>query len=302
MKVTWLKRALRWLVIGAVLFFLGQTLRAHWQEVLALDVSQWRGSWLGLSFLLTLAAHGWTGWVWGWILATLGQPVSGRWSTAIYLQTNIAKYLPGNVWHLYGRVRAAQGQGASWAIATLSVLMEALLLVASGLIVALRATPQAGGGVQWLGLAAVLVSLHPRALNPLLRLAGRWSGTAPEAVERVQRYPARPLLGEVVFLIGRSLGFLATVHALTPLTAGQLLPLTSAYSLAWLSGMVIPGAPGGLGVFEAIALRLLAGNLDMGVLLGAIAVYRLINTVAEVAGAGLGRGMQQWADRRARSR
>jgi len=297
-----LKFFLRWLVLGAVAFFLAQTLRAHWQEVLALELRQIRWYWLAAGGGLTLAAHCWTGWVWGWILATLGQAVSGWWSVAVYLQTNIAKYLPGNVWHLYGRVRAAQEQGATLAIATLSVLMEALLLAAAGLIVALLATPQASGWLQWLGLAAILPSLHPLALNPLLRLAGKLKGKSADEVQRVQNYPMLPLAGETIFLLWRSLGFLATVAALTPLTAGQLLPLTGAYSLAWLLGMVIPGAPGGIGVFEAVSIRLLDGTLDIGTTIGAIAIYRTINTLAEAAGAGLAWLVARWVEQWARSR
>ena len=50
---------------------------------------------------------GW-GWVWGWILRELDQPVSVPWSIATYLKTNIAKYLPGNIWQFYGRVVAAK--------------------------------------------------------------------------------------------------------------------------------------------------------------------------------------------------
>ncbi|MBE9139168.1 UPF0104 family protein, partial [Nodosilinea sp. LEGE 07088] len=59
------------------------------------------------------------------------------------------------------------------------------------------------------------------------------------------------------------------------------------FSLAWLAGLVIPGAPGGMGVFEAIAVTLLQDTLSMGVVLSAVALYRLVGTVAEAAGAGL---------------
>ncbi|NJL00917.1 MAG: UPF0104 family protein [Spirulinaceae cyanobacterium SM2_1_0] len=296
-----LKLWLRWLVLAAVAFFLVQTLRSHWQAVLALDLRQIRGSWLLLGWTLTLLAHGWTGWVWAWILAALAQPVPGWWSVGVYLRTNVAKYLPGNVWHLYGRVRAAQTQGASLAIASLSVLIEALLLVAAGLIVALITAPQASGWPQWLGLVLVLASLHPLALNPLLGWAGRLKGTLA-AASRVSGYPLQPLLGEIGFLLWRSAGFLATVMALTPLAPAQWLPLTGAYSFAWLLGMVIPGAPGGIGVFEVVAIRLLDGSLEIGIVITAIAIYRLSNTLAEVAGAGLAWNVSRWADRRARSR
>ncbi|NET48768.1 MAG: hypothetical protein F6K09_08590, partial [Merismopedia sp. SIO2A8] len=46
-------------------------------------------------------------------------------------------------------------------------------------------------------------------------------------------------------------------------------------------------APGGIGVFEAVAIALLDEPLSAGVVLSVIAMYRLINTMAEASGAGL---------------
>jgi len=69
--------------------------------------------------------------VWTWILYELNQPVSSSQFIQIYLKTNIAKYLPGNVWHYYGRITAAKTAGVSGSAATLSVLLEPLLMAAA---------------------------------------------------------------------------------------------------------------------------------------------------------------------------
>jgi len=61
-------------------------------------------------------------------LDSLNQPVTSSQFVQIYLQTNIAKYLPGNVWH-YGRISAVKA-GVSGSAATLSVLLEPLLMAA----------------------------------------------------------------------------------------------------------------------------------------------------------------------------
>lgn len=58
----------------------------------------------------------------------------------------------------------------------------------------------------------------------------------------------------------------------------------SAFSFAWLLGLVLPGAPGGIGIFEATAIALLQNNFPPGILLGAIAFYRLISLAAEAIG------------------
>jgi hypothetical protein len=59
------------------------------------------------------------------------------------------------------------------------------------------------------------------------------------------------------------------------------------FSFAWLVGLVLPVSPGGIGVFEATAIALLDGILTPGVLLGAVAVYRLVSILAEIIGAAL---------------
>lgn len=303
-----LKDGLRWAILGAALFFLAQTLQQHWQEVAAIRISQTGWGLLAIALLVTLVAHLWTGWVWGWILHELNQPAAAGWATRTYLKTNIAKYLPGNVWHLYGRVQAAQTAGFSVSAATLSVLLEPLLMAAAALMVALAGIHQTNWALQGVSLAIVLVGVSPQLLNPVLELLrkakARKPSSAPTAEPgalaaaaapplRLKRYPLRPLLGELVFLLLRGLGFLLIVLAFQPLQLNQVQPLLGAFSFAWLLGLVVPGAPGGIGVFEATAIALLRSQLPPAIILSAVALYRLISTLAEAIGAGLAWGMER---------
>jgi len=293
-----LKPALRWMILGGTLIFLAQAVKNHWREVatLRLDPAGWL--FLAIALGITLLAHVWTGWVWGWILRALAQPVSGSWSTLVYLKTNIAKYLPGNVWHFYGRVMAAKAAEVPVAIAVVSVVMEALLMAIAALVVALAGSRC--GAPQVIGLVFGLAAVHPRLLNPMLKRLARSKGKSLKAMEpsdreaqktqmpvTLTRYPLRPLLGELGFLLLRGAGFLVAVRALSPVNLGDVPQLLSGFSLAWMLGLVIPGAPGGIGVFEATALALLEPLLPTAVLLGAIALYRLVSTLAEAIGAGV---------------
>lgn len=284
------KPYLRWLILGATLLFVGSALHQNWQEMQSLRLGQSGWGWLGLGLGVTLLAHIWTGWVWNWILRELGQSTAGPQAIRIYLTTNIAKYLPGNVWHLYGRVMAAKQIGVSASAATLSVLLEPLLMAAAALIIALT-NAQKHWPLQLFCLVLVLTAIHPKALNPLLKVARRLKGQAPDQSNdplQVRRYPLLPLLGEIGFVGLRGLGFLLTVWALAPVQPGQIPALFSAFSLAWVMGLVIPGAPGGIGVFEATALTLLSPELPVSLILGSVVLYRAISLLAELIGAGLG--------------
>jgi glycosyltransferase 2 family protein len=272
---------------------------------------------LAIAFTITLLAHVWCGWVWGWILREFNQPAGSIWSIQTYLTTNIAKYLPGNVWHFYGRVWAAKTAGVAFSAATLSVLIEPLLMAAAAIVMALAGNLSLHWGVT-LSLAIVLIGVHPRFLNPLLRMLQRSKQKAQGTVQvtvreaavqdatvpnttadepmsiQLRRYPLLPFLGELVFLGLRSAGFLITLLALTPVDVAKMPLVISTFSLAWLLGLVVPGAPGGLGVFEATAIALLNPHFASGIILSLVALYRLISILAEASGAGLSWLSQRW--------
>ncbi|WOD39309.1 hypothetical protein RRF56_24175 [Nodosilinea sp. E11] len=285
-----LKRYLRWVIVAAAIAFLLHTLAGHWAEVTAIRLRPQGVALLALATGVSLLAHGWAGWVWSWILQALQQPVAGVWSMPVYLKTNLLKYLPGNVWHFYGRVRALKDLGIARGAAIVGVVLEPLLMANAALMLGLASpTPYWPG--QILVLALALGAVHPRWLNPIMNRLGQAkvgaddSEPLPEAA--LHHYPLKPLLGEMGFVLLKGLGFALVISAIGPLPRELLLPVVSLFSLAWLAGLVIPGAPGGLGVFEAIAVTLLQDLLTVGVVLSAVALYRLVGTLAEAMGAGL---------------
>lgn len=282
-----LKQYLRWLILGGTIFFLVKALKDNWQEVLGIDLGSWGWFWEALALIVTLLAHVWSGWIWGWILREFDQPVGNLWSIRVYLSTNIAKYLPGNLWHFYGRIRAAIGVGVPVTVATLSTLMEPLLMAAAALIVASIASPQSQGILPLLIITMVTIGVHPRVLNPVMKQLALWKDKAASVSKSIQlqRYPWRPLLGEMGFLGLRGMGFLFALYGLHPIAPGQIPLLLSAFSLAWLLGLVLPGAPGGIGIFEATAIALLEGEFSPAIILSGVALYRVISILAEIGGA-----------------
>lgn len=287
-----LKPYLRWALLGGTIFFLAKALKDNWQEVLAIELGKSGWGYMAIALLVTLLAHIWSGWVWSWILRFFDQPVDRMWCVRVYLKTNIAKYLPGNVWHFYGRVWTAKAAGVPLTVATLSVLMEPLLMAAAAISLASIASPLFSRGLTGvLMLAIILMAVHPWVLNPLIKqlalLKGKQKdqGTECDRMLRVKRYPLLPLLGELGFLELRGMGFLLTMYALGPLSLLQIPHVMSAFSLSWLLGLVLPGAPGGIGVFEATAIAQLSGKFSPAIVLSAVALYRIISILAEAAGA-----------------
>ncbi|NMG10160.1 lysylphosphatidylglycerol synthase domain-containing protein [Brasilonema sp. UFV-L1] len=301
-----IKQILRWLILGGTLFFLIKAFKDNWQEVATIHIDAVGWAILAIATGITLLAHTWAGWVWTWILRELNQPVHSWEFIQVYLKTNLAKYIPGNVWHYYGRMVAAKNANVSTSAATLSVLLEPLLMAAAALIVVLLSSQFLREKttitvliLQLLGLLGVLCVLHPKFLNKATHLLQRIkvkksaSNTLQAVPSSLEQYPLRPLLGELGFLGLRSAGFMLTLLALIPINLNQIPLLLGAFSFAWLLGLVVPGAPGGLGVFEATAIALLEQHFPTAIVLSATGLYRLVSILAETAGAGL-----SWLDER----
>ena len=288
-----IKPYLRWIILGVTLFFLAKTLKDNWEQVLEIRISNSGWVSLGTALIMTIIAHVWSAVVWFWIIKEFNQKVNLRWAIRVYLLTNIAKYLPGNIWHFYGRINATKQVGVPVETAILSVLIEPLLMAAAALGVALFGSTQESWFLQFLFFLAVISIVHPRILNPVIKYLAKIklkvikSDLEPVTELKLKRYPLKPFVGEICFVLIRGSGFLLTILAFNSVELNQVFFIFSAFSLAWLLGLVVPGAPGGVGVFEATALALLEQKFSPGIVLSAVAFYRLISVLAETFAAGL---------------
>jgi uncharacterized membrane protein YbhN (UPF0104 family) len=325
-----IKPYLRYFILGGTLLFVAKAFKDHWQEVAAIRIDAAGTGILAIALVVTLFSHIWAGWVWLWILREFNQSVDTVWGIRVFLKTNIGKYLPGNIWHFWGRIQAARNAGIPTGIATLSVLLEPLLMAAAALLIALVGSAAGNRGWQVLSLVIILMSVHPIFLNILVKYVGKMKGVGSkidvqsssnltkesdsipitEALStnennqiikspitnltlQVQRYPLIPLLGEIGFLFLRGCGFLLTLIALTNIKFSEIPQLFSAFSFAYILGLVVPGSPGGLGVFEATAIALLGNRFSPAIIVSSVALYRFISILAEAIGAGLA-----WLDER----
>lgn len=292
-----LKPLLHWTILGGMLIFLVKAFQKHWQEVAAIRIEPLGWFYLASAVVVSLLAFTCAGWVWSLTLGELNQPLKKSWVIKVYLKTHIAKYLPGHLWHYYGRIWNAKNAGVSAEVATLSVVMEPFLMIAAALLTTLVSShlsvkiSPAHSWMQVPCLVGILTIVHPRVLNPVIRYTGKFkkNGSCQDLNRTacIERYPLKLLLGELCFISLRCGGFLLTFMAINPVSLNQLPMLVSTFSLAWLLSVVVPGAPGGVGVFEGTAIALLNQSFPTGVLLSIVALFRFISILAEATGAGL---------------
>lgn len=250
---------------------------------------------LCLSLFFNLFAHIFSAWVWTWILAIFQAKLKGFKAIKVYLITNISKYLPGNIWHFVGRVKAIQNEGDSLALATVSVILEPLLMAVAAFLITIFSVSFGIIRVnfslliftiQCIIIFLVLMGIHPKIINHILTKLAKGKGS--KNIVNLTQYPLLPLLGELGFLLLRGIAFLLIINAFIPLKISLILPVLSTFSFAWLLGLIVPGAPGGIGVFEATAIATLNPTFfpPQNVLI-VVALFRLISILAELISAGI---------------
>jgi len=274
--------------------FLLAALVAHGRQLLqlSLDGQGWLWLLLGVGVsLLSLVANGLG---LGVVLRWLGQ--CPRWPELVrtYLDTNLRKYLPGGIWHLTSRVqllRSAEAPlqaPAPGGLALAAVLLDPLVAAVAALALV------AAGGWQY-GLALLcwlpLALLWPRWLNPVLsRLERRRAPALGMEIEAaaaapIRAYPWTPLLAQLGFVLLRFAGFACCVQAFDLSYSLGWGGWLAGFALAWTAGLVVPGAPGGLGVFEAVLLLRLGFAVPEAPLLAIAISYRLVVTLADLLAA-----------------
>ncbi len=255
-----------------------------------LDGSGWL--WLVLGFGFSWLSILINGAAWRVLVDWLGHRHGQLELVPLFVRTNVLKYLPGGIWHLVERVRVLRSSvGAAPALA--AVLLDPLLIVASALLLLV-----AGGWQNGLVCLAPLPALMllPRWREPLLRRLERTkassleragAGVLPDAPLGSGRegYPWTPLVWDLGFVLCRFAGFFCCVQAFR--VEGALVgSWLAAFSLAYAVGLVVPGAPGGLGVFEATLLMRFGSSVPEAGLLAVVLSYRLVSTLADLLAAG----------------
>ncbi|MEO7322804.1 MAG: hypothetical protein ABIW48_08990 [Burkholderiales bacterium] len=225
--------------------------------------------------------------------------VSARAGAYVYAVSNIAKYLPGNVFHFAGRQILGARLGWSHAAIVRATLLEIAAIVIVVSLIILVVGLSSGGdafarmlfgdtsplGRYWrnAAIALLIAGAFAFALLCRLQLPKRLFGVSAKAILVV-------LCLVTMFFVLYALLAIVFVHGLpTAISAPPWPTLVIAYLLAWLAGFVVPGAPGGLGVRESVLLLLLSANVpDSQALALALGLgMRFVSTLGDALCAGL---------------
>ena len=266
-----------WLhVIGGALgllgvAFVGVRLHSHAGN---LEFSASFGVWESLGFLvlaiLYAASNVLLARAWWRQLDFFSMRTSWSWALNAYGISQIARYVPGNIFHLAGRQALGMAAGFPASSLAKSSAWELVSIVIVGVIYGVLAIP-----LLWHNI--------PYVIAPLV-FCCMLIGMCAVVQRTVSRSTAEALLWQAGFLGLCGFIFFAVLALVMSSTISWTLavPVCGAYVVAWLVGLVTPGAPAGVGVREVVLLSLLQSVVDSHVLLLAVVLSRAVTVLGDL--------------------
>jgi len=197
--------------------------------------------------------------------------VHQNWAIKTYGISQIAKYIPGNIFHLASR----QAMGVSSGINGLSLakanIWELALIAIAGALFAFLVLPLLNWNLSiifsYLSFLFVVI-----IVTAFIRL---WIG----------HHMALAFIWHTCFLAVTGLLFLSLVKLIAndiENIADITGLLIGAYVIAWLIGLLTPGAPAGIGVREIVLISLLNGVIPELELLLVVVLGRIVSACGDV--------------------
>ncbi len=287
------------LVLALVVWFVRGTLVNAWRE---LGQHEWslRPWWLlvacGLYLLGLLPA----GVFWWRLLRVCGQDARIGETLRAYYIGHLGKYVPGKAMVVVLRAGLIHGHRVDPGIAAASVFAETLTMMAvgAGLAAAVLAVRARDAHELFFGAVALAIASLAPTIPPVFRRLARLAGVGrsqPAVTENLQRLGYTTLLGGWLSMIVvwglLALSFWATIRALGVEDMGPMEHFTgylAAVSLSMVAGF-LSLIPGGLGVRDAILLKLTERLLPLTAAQAALAavMLRLVWLVSELVISGI---------------
>lgn len=191
----------------------------------------------------------------------------------VYLKSQIMKYLPGNIFHFMYRHQQTKNKNFTHKQLGMAAFYESLLLVMAAFIMAnllLYWSDQITWLTDWLPVpfwAIVLMEfIGAIFMTRILINTGALTALTSYFIYFTG-------MGLITYILIGALGFESQPY----------LFITACFALSWLTGYVIPGAPGGTGVRELIFILLCSPKMAEHEALIIIALIRLISIFSETA-------------------
>jgi hypothetical protein len=246
---------------------------------------------LSLSFLLCVLSIYLNAYAWKYIVKWFGKEFKNNNLVSFYVLTNILKYVPGGMWHFVERFNFIK-KISNPQIALYSTLIEPYFMLSGSFLLASLGIVFSPF---YLFLIFPLVFLNRKfiflILKRLASLKGKVfevlrlpnsKGKFEEKINIISFFPTRALLLEIGFVLTKFIGFYICLNTFYASNTLNIIFLLVIFSLSWSLGLVVPAAPGGVGVFEACFLLFVGKSIPQNIILINLVYFRFISTSADL--------------------
>jgi uncharacterized membrane protein YbhN (UPF0104 family) len=218
-------------------------------------------------------------------------------ATWIYNKSNLMKYIPGNIFQYVGRNELAIRLDLSQVDVSFATICDVIMIVAANFLLSVLMYVQ--GVSKWFskyGITSfyfvfiVLAIIFIVFIILFIKRKQYVKNYLKKLSVFVERQSLVKLIGCFLFYL-----FLALVISLlftfvlqnivgTSLKPEVIPIVIGTYSLSWIAGFIVPGAPGGIGIREAVITLLLAGIIPVSDALLAALIFRFVNIIGDFVG------------------
>jgi len=246
---------------------------------------------LFLSFLFCIFSIYLNAYAWKYIVRWFGKEFKSNNLVSFYVLTNILKYVPGGVWHFVERFNFLKTI-SNPQIALYSTLIEPYFMLSGSFLLAsmgLIFSPF------YIFLIVPLAFLNSKFIFLILKRLGSLKGKVfevlrlpnskdqfAERINIISFFPARALFLEIGFVLSKFIGFYICLNTFYAINTLNIIFLLVIFSLSWSLGLVVPAAPGGVGVFEACLLLFVGKSIPENIILISLVYFRVISTLADL--------------------
>ena len=246
---------------------------------------------LFLSFLFCVLSIYMNAYAWKYIVKWFGKELKSNNLISFYVLTNILKYVPGGVWHFVERFNFIK-KISNPQIALYSTLIEPYFMLSGSFLLAslgLIFSPL------YFFLIFPLVFLNRKLIYLILKRIGFFKGKVFEVlrlpnskdhfakrINIISFFPTSALLLEIGFVLSKFVGFYICLNIFYTSNNLDSIFLLVIFSLSWSLGLVVPTAPGGVGVFEACLLFFVGKSIPQDIILISLIYFRIISTSADL--------------------
>ena len=243
-----------------------------------------------ISFIFCVLSIYLNAYAWKYIIKWFGEEFNNNNLVSFYVLTNVLKYVPGGIWHFVERFNFIK-RISNPQIALYSTLIEPYFMLSGSFLLASLGVIFSP---LYFFLILPLLFLNRKLIYLVLKKLGSLKGKVFEVlrlanskdqfgrINIISFFPLRALFLEIGFVLSKFIGFYICLNTFYTNNNLNIIYLLAVFSLSWSIGLVVPTAPGGVGVFEAFLLFFVGRIIPQNVILVSLIYFRIISTSADL--------------------